>query len=103
MAFHPSGSYVASASFDETWRLWDAETGAELLLQEGHSKGVYAVEFQGDGALLCSGGMDAIGRVWDLRSGKTAMVLDGHVKDLLAIDFAPNGCARWSRVAGRSR
>lgn len=93
VAFHPAGRHVASASFDTTWRLWDAETGTELLTQEGHSREVYSLEFQSDGALLCSGGLDAIGRVWDLRSGKTVMVLDGHVKDILAIDFSPNGYA----------
>ncbi len=92
IGFHPSGKYIGSASYDGTWRLWDAEVGGEeLLLQEGHSKEVYAIAFQDDGALVCTGGLDAIGRVWDLRSGKTAMVLDGHVKDILAIDFAPNG------------
>ena len=91
VAFHPSGRTLASASYDESWRLWDVETTTELLCQEGHSKEVYAVAFQGDGALLCSGGLDAIGRVWDLRSGKTAMVLDGHIQDILAIDFSPNG------------
>lgn len=92
IGFHPSGKYLGSASYDGTWRLWDVEQGGEeLLLQEGHSKEVYAIAFQEDGALVCTGGLDAIGRVWDLRSGKTAMVLDGHVKDILAIDFAPNG------------
>lgn len=55
VAFHPSGDYVASASFDTTWRLWDVETSKELLLQEGHSKEVYTVEFQDDGALVASG------------------------------------------------
>ncbi|KAK0438119.1 WD40-repeat-containing domain protein [Armillaria borealis] len=69
--------YVASASFDTTWRLWD------LLLQEGHSKEVYSVEFQNDGALVDSG-LDAIGRVWDLRTGRTAMAI-------YAIGFSPNG------------
>ncbi|EEB86928.1 hypothetical protein MPER_15948, partial [Moniliophthora perniciosa FA553] len=44
IAFHPSGDYVASASFDTTWRLWDVKTSKELLLQEGHSKEVYSVE-----------------------------------------------------------
>ena len=55
VAFHPSGRYVASASFDTSWRLWDAEKGKELLLQEGHSKEVYTIEFQGDGSLIGSG------------------------------------------------
>jgi len=91
VAFHPSGDYVASASFDTTWRLWDVNTSKELLLQEGHSKEVYSVEFQDDGALVASGGLDAIGRVWDLRTGRTAMVLDGHVQAIFAIAFSPNG------------
>jgi len=55
VAFHPSGRYVASASFDTSWRLWDAEKGKELLIQEGHSKEVYTVGFQGDGSLIASG------------------------------------------------
>ncbi|KAF8634572.1 hypothetical protein AX17_004162 [Amanita inopinata Kibby_2008] len=91
VAFHPSGDYVASASFDTTWRLWDIATSKELLLQEGHSKEVYAIDFQNDGALAASGGLDAIGRVWDLRTGRSAMVLDGHVQALFAITFSPNG------------
>jgi len=83
-------------------------TSKELLLQEGHSKEVYSVEFQDDGALIASGyapiifvpdnkliegqsGLDAIGRVWDLRTGRTAMVLDGHVQAIYAISFSPNG------------
>ena len=31
------------------------KTSTELLLQEGHSKEVYSVEFQDDGALVASG------------------------------------------------
>lgn len=58
VAFHPSGKYVASASFDTTWRLWDVNTAQELLLQEGHSKEVYSVEFQNDGALVASGSVN---------------------------------------------
>jgi U4/U6 small nuclear ribonucleoprotein PRP4 len=52
----------ATASFDMTWRLWDAETGACLLEQEGHSRSVYAVAFHPDGSLAASAGLDAIGR-----------------------------------------
>jgi U4/U6 small nuclear ribonucleoprotein PRP4 len=33
VAFHPSGEYVGTASYDRTWRLWHVETGKEVLLQ----------------------------------------------------------------------
>lgn len=57
VVFHPSGNYLGSASYDGTWRLWDVqrEEQAELLVQEGHSKEVYVVQFQDDGALAASG------------------------------------------------
>jgi U4/U6 small nuclear ribonucleoprotein PRP4 len=55
VAYHPSGRYLGSASFDTTWRLWDVERGNELLLQEGHSHEVYAIDFQEDGALVATG------------------------------------------------
>lgn len=90
-AWHPMGDHVATASYDKTWRLWDVETGAELLLQEGHSRAVYSVAFQCDGALVATGGMDELVRVWDCRSGKCVHVCKGHAKSVLSVDFSPDG------------
>ncbi|KAI4130004.1 MAG: hypothetical protein LQ347_003536 [Umbilicaria vellea] len=89
--FHPSGKYLASASYDTTWRLWDVETTTELLLQEGHSREVYALSFNTDGSLLASAGLDSIGRVWDLRTGRTVMILDGHIRQIYALDWGVDG------------
>lgn len=89
--FHPSGQYLASASFDTTWRLWDVETTTELLLQEGHSRQVFAVSFNVDGSLLASGGFDSIGRIWDLRTGRTVMILDGHIREIFSLDWGVDG------------
>jgi hypothetical protein len=62
----------ATASFDMTWRLWDVETGAALLEQEGHSRPVYAVGFHPDGSLAASAGLDAFGgRGQQLGEGNT--------------------------------
>ncbi|GFR45922.1 hypothetical protein Agub_g7380 [Astrephomene gubernaculifera] len=91
LAFHPMGQHLATASFDGTWRLWDAEAGSCLLEQEGHSRAVYAVAFHPDGSLVGSAGMDAYGRIWDCRTGRSVLLLEGHVKPLLALDFSPNG------------
>ena len=89
--FHPSGQYLASASYDTTWRLWDTNTTTELLLQEGHSREVYALSFNPDGSLLASGGLDSIGRIWDLRTGRTVMILDGHIREIYALDWGADG------------
>lgn len=89
--FHPSGKYLASSSFDLTWRLWDVNTQQQLLLQEGHSKEVYCLTFNNDGSLLASGGLDGIGYIWDLRIGKSIMTLDGHIKPIYGIDWRDNG------------
>ncbi|BCS21322.1 putative pre-mRNA splicing factor [Aspergillus puulaauensis] len=89
--FHPSGKYLASASFDTTWRLWDVETTAELQLQEGHSREVYTVAFNNDGSLLASGGLDSIGRIWDLRTGRTVMILEGHIREIFGLDWGVDG------------
>lgn len=93
IAFHPDGGrYVATAGFDSTWRLWNVETGVELLCQEGHAKEVYDVAFHVDGGLCASAGLDAIGRVWDLRTGRAiANGLCGHTKQILSVDWSPNG------------
>ena len=63
LAFHPMGQHLATASYDETWRLWDVETGQSLVEQEGHSRSVYTVAFHRDGSLAASGGLDAIGEL----------------------------------------
>lgn len=89
--FHPSDRYIASTSFDTTWKLWDVETSKELLLQEGHAKEVYSLSFHKDGALVCTGGLDNLGMVWDIRSGSLIMTLSGHVKPVYSVDWSPNG------------
>ena len=89
--FHPSGRYLASASFDTTWRLWDVEKTTELLLQEGHSRELFTVAFNNDGSLLASGGLDSIGRIWDLRTGRTVMILEGHIREIYGLDWGADG------------
>ena len=91
VAFHPSGRFIGTASFDTTWRLWDAERRETLLLQEGHTRPLYAIAFHPDGSLVATAGLDALLRVWDLRTGKCVQLLHGHVKQVLGLDFAPTG------------
>jgi WD40 repeat protein len=52
-----------SGSFDGTVRVWDAASGAELLVLRGHEGVVSAAGFSPDGARIVSGSFDGTVRV----------------------------------------
>jgi len=89
--FHPSGRYLASASYDTTWRLWDVETTTELLLQEGHSREAYAIAFNTDGSLVASAGLDSIACLWDIRTGRRILYFENHIAPIYALDWSVDG------------
>jgi U4/U6 small nuclear ribonucleoprotein PRP4 len=91
VAFHPQGDHVVTTSFDHTWRMWDVETGGEILLQDGHSKEVYGVGFHPDGSLCSTTDYGGVVHLWDLRTGKTVHHFLGHAKRVLCSEFSPNG------------
>ena len=39
LAYHPSGRFLATCVYDNSWRLWDLEQLKEVLHQEGHRYG----------------------------------------------------------------
>ena len=51
----PAGRLLASASDDETVRLWDVQSGRLVRTLEGHTGSVESVAFAPDGRLLASG------------------------------------------------
>jgi WD40 repeat protein len=56
VAFSPDGRRLASASQDQTVRVWDLGTGQAVLVLKGHTDTVWAVAFSADGERLATGG-----------------------------------------------
>jgi WD40 repeat protein len=67
--FSPDGKRVVSSGMDGTVRIWNSETGQELLAMTGHKDFVYRAEYAPDGKRILSSGMDDTTRVWDAVTG----------------------------------
>lgn len=89
--FHPMGSFIGTSGHDCTWRLWDVESGSELLLQDGHAKECSTIAFHPDGSLAMSGDAGGVCLLWDLRSGQAVMPMQGHNKKITSCSFHCNG------------
>jgi WD40 repeat protein len=78
VAYSPDGRLLASASFDETVKIWDLTRGRELRSLVGHKDRVSCVAFSPDGQRLASGGYDHTLKLWDVLTGHELRSFSGH-------------------------
>ncbi len=90
IAFHPNRPILASASKDQTVRLWNTNSGRCQRILEGHQGSVNAVAFNHDGSSLASGSDDNTIRIWDPRLGTCQRILEGHQGSVNAVAFDHN-------------
>jgi len=91
VAFAPDGQRVLTGSGDSTARLWDAQTGKELLALKGHPSDVTSVKFSPDGKQLLTGSGDQTARLWDAQTGQELLALKGHTDSVTSVAFSPDG------------
>ena len=66
VCYSPDGTKVVSGSTDNTVRIWDTTTGAELSILQGHSDYVRSVCYSPDGTEVVSGSDDNTVRIWNM-------------------------------------
>ena len=68
LAFSPDGKTLATASWDNTVKLWDPITGRETRTLRDHENWLSCLAFSPDGDTLAAGGFDAKVRLWTAAS-----------------------------------
>jgi hypothetical protein len=91
LAFRPDDGQLASASFDQTVRLWNLVIGRSDGVFRGHSDFVYDVAYDRDGRSLLSVSKDRSIKRFDALKLKELRTYSDHNDDILAIALAPQG------------
>jgi len=88
-----SGSIFGVGSTDNTIRIWDAETGAEVGSPlKGHTDSVLSVAYSPDGRRIVSGSYDRTIRIWDAETGtEVGSPLKGHTDSVRSVAYSPDG------------
>jgi WD40 repeat protein len=90
--FSPDGGLIISASDDQTLRLWDAATGANIHILH-HENRVRSCAFSPDGQSILSASTDDTLRLWDVSSGESIFILrqDSNPQGIRSCAFSPDG------------
>ncbi|MCP4654561.1 MAG: WD40 repeat domain-containing protein, partial [bacterium] len=82
---------LASASGDNTARVWNLAERRCALVLEGHEDYLPSVSWSPDGTLLASGSADKTVRIWSSENGEEVARLDGHTGYVWTVAFSPDG------------
>lgn len=77
--FSPTGSTLASASFDRQILVWNVYGDCEnYCIMTGHSGAILELHYSRDGSMLFTASTDKTGAVWDCSVGQRIKKLKGH-------------------------
>ena len=109
VAYSPDGTKIISGSYDNTIKIWDANTGQCLKTLKGHSSNVKSIAFSPDGSRIVSGSSDACLKIWDANTGVCIKNIEGiidnsggnwlknfegHLSPVVSVAYSPNGSHR---------
>jgi WD40 repeat protein len=86
------GKRMLTASMDYTARVWEIDSGKELLKFAGHGSWVWSIAYAPDEkTVLSSGALDKTLRLWNPQDGKEIRKFEGHTSRVYGAVFSPNG------------
>ena len=79
-AFHPKKPVFATASDDETWKLWNIPDCELIMSGEGHSGWLSDLDFHPHGSHLVSGSGDSTIKIWEFAQARCTHTFTDHTQ-----------------------
>jgi hypothetical protein len=94
--FSPDGKFLVAKAKDNWVKIWEVETGREVLAMQGHGPEnshtwISDLAFSPDGSLLATSSYDQTVKVWNTSNGQLVKTLQGHTSEIYSVSFSPNG------------
>ncbi|BAY91216.1 MULTISPECIES: WD40 repeat domain-containing protein [unclassified Tolypothrix] len=89
VSFSPDGKLLATASYDNTVKLWRRD-GSLFKTLEGHTQQVMSVRFSPDRKTIASGSRDGTVRLWD-NNGNSIRFFQAHQNRVMSVSFSRDG------------
>jgi WD40 repeat protein/DNA-binding XRE family transcriptional regulator len=89
VAFSPNDPRLAAASEDGSVKIWNSDSGEELLSLPRFS-GFWDIAFLSNGRIVTAG-QDGVARVWDADAGGEVLTLAGHKSTIVGVAGSPDG------------
>ncbi|MHC4875469.1 MAG: protein kinase domain-containing protein [Planctomycetota bacterium] len=94
--FSPDGKRIVTGSWDSSARIWDAQSGADLLKlagDSGHTAFVNSAVFSPDaaGAHVLTASDDGTAKVWNSQTAEVLLTLRGHSDRVRQAVYSPDG------------
>jgi WD40 repeat protein len=91
LCFSPDGRTLASAGGENRIRVWDVNSGDELLHNSAQICPTSSIVFSPDSATLITGSMNGNLIFWDPRSGTERRRIAAHQTPIMGLTISPDG------------
>ncbi len=89
-----------SASYDQTLKVWDADSGEERRTLSGHTGEVYGCAISQAGDYIVSASYDRTLKVWNADTGEEQRTLRGHTDRVFGCAISPKGDLELAQKKG---
>jgi WD40 repeat protein len=90
ISWSPDGKRIATASDDDTAKIWEVKNGKLLYNLVGHNYRVNYVDWSPDGNKVATSSIDFTAKIWDVNTGQLLHNL-GHLGYVNNVSWSPDG------------